>query len=81
MGYLLSKKFRLVGINSIRINSRAVATDATTHKKIFGSGATTLMFSNEEINNIMKIIRPLVESSLLIRSLGQTIKNEAKEQK
>ena len=48
---------------------------------MFGSGATTLMFSNEEINNIMEIIRPLEESSLLIRSLGETIKNEAKEQK
>ena len=48
---------------------------------MFGSGATTLMFSNEEMNNIMEIIRPLEESSWLIRSLGETIKNEAKEQK
>ena len=30
---------------------------------MFGSGATTLMFSNEEMNNIMEIIRPLEESS------------------
>ena len=77
----MSKKFRLVRVNSIRLTAAAVATDATTHKKMFGSGATTLMFSNEEINNIMEIIRPLEESSLLIRSLGETIKNEAKEQK
>ena len=31
-------------------------TDAAIHKKMFGSGVTTLMFSNEEMNDIMEII-------------------------
>ena len=34
----------------------AAATDAAIHKKMFGSGVTTLMFSNEEMNDIMEII-------------------------
>ena len=38
------------------------ATDAAIHKKMFGSGTTTLIISNEEINDIMKI-----ESGLLIK--------------
>ena len=57
------------------------ATDATIHKKIFGSGMTTLIMSNEELNDIMKIVKSIIESGLLIKSLSKTIKNEAKEQK
>ena len=59
--------------------SAASATDAAVHKKMFGSGTTTLIISNEEMNDIMKIVKSLEESGLLIK--GQTIKNEAKEQK
>ena len=39
------------------------------------------MILNEEMNDIMKIIKSLTESGLLIRGVSQTIKNEAKEQK
>ena len=59
----------------------AAETDAAIHKKMFGSGDTTLIISNEEINDIMKIIKPLEESGLLIKGVSETIKNEAKEQK
>ena len=41
----------------------------------------TLLISNEEINDIMKIVTFLEESGLLIKSVSKTIKNEAKEQK
>ena len=44
----------------------ASATDAGIHKKMFGSGFTTLIFSNEEMNDIMKIVKSLDESGLLI---------------
>ena len=47
---------------------------------MFGSGTTTLVFSNEDLNDIMKIIKSLEESGLLIKSARKTIKNEAKEQ-
>ena len=59
----------------------ASATDVAIHKKMFGSGNTTLIISNEEMTDIMKIIQSLEESGLLIKSVSETIKNEAKEQK
>ena len=60
----------------------ASATDAAVHKKkMLGSGFTTLKISNEEMNDIMKIVKSLEESSLLIKRFSETIKNEAEEQK
>ena len=41
---------------------------------------TTLMISNEEVNDIMKIVKSQ-ESGLLINGVSKTIKNEAKELK
>ena len=40
---------------------------------------TSLIISNEEMNDIMKIVTSLEESGLLIKSVSETIKNEAKE--
>ena len=57
----------------------ALATDVVFHKKISGSGNTTLIISNEEMNDIMKIIKSLGESGLLIKRVSETIKNEEKE--
>ena len=59
----------------------ASATDAAVHKKMFGSGTTTLIISNEKINDIMKIVTSFEESGLLIKDVSETIKNKAKEQK
>ena len=42
---------------------------------------TTLIFSNEEMNHIMKIVKSLQESVFLIKGFRQTIKNKDKEQK
>ena len=56
-------------------------TDAAIHKKMFGSGFTTLIISNEEMNDIMKIVKLLEEPGLLTKGVSETIKNEAKEQK
>ena len=57
------------------------ATDAAIHKKMFGSGKTTLIISNKKMNNIMKIIKSIEESGLLIKGVSVTIKNEAKNKK
>ena len=51
------------------------------HKKMCGSGFTTIVISNEEMNDIMKIVKSLEESGLLIKGVSEAIKNEAKEQK
>ena len=59
----------------------ASETDAAIHRKMFGSGSTTLTISNEEMNNITKAIKSLEESGLLIKQVSKTIKNKAKEQK
>ena len=48
---------------------------------MFGSGMTTLTVSNKEIDDIIKIIKSLQESGLLIKRVSETIKNKAKEQK
>ena len=58
----------------------AAATDAPIHKKMFESGNTTLIISNEEINDIVKIVKLLKKYGLLIQGVRETIKNEAKEQ-
>ena len=42
---------------------------------------TALKISNEGMNDIMKIIKSLEESGLLIKGVSETIKSEAKEQK
>ena len=57
------------------------ATDAAIHKKMFGSGTTSLIISNEELNDIMKIIKSLEKSGLLVKDAIGKIKNEAKEKK
>ena len=50
-------------------------------KKIHGSGNTTLIISNEEMNDITKIIQALEDSNILLKGVTKTIKNEKKEQK
>ena len=42
---------------------------------------TTLIIPNEEMHDIMKIVKSLEEYSLLIKGVSETIKNTAKEQK
>ena len=63
------------------LTAAAAATDAAIHKKMIGSGFTTLIISNEEMNDIMKIVKSLEDSGLLIKGVSETIQNVAKEQK
>ena len=42
---------------------------------------TALIIQNEELHNIMKTVKSLEESSLLIKGISETNKAEAKEQK
>ena len=59
----------------------AAATDADIHKKMLESGVATLIISNEQINDIIKIVKYLEASGLLTKGVGETIKNEVKKQK
>ena len=48
---------------------------------MFVSRVTTLIISNEEMEDIMKIVKSLEDSGILIKCVSEKIKNEAKEQK
>ena len=62
------------------LTAASSATNGAIHKKMFRSGTTTLIISNEEMNDIMKIVKSLEESGILLKDVKETIKNEAKEQ-
>ena len=62
------------------------ANDGSIQKKIHGSGATKstgvkLIIEQEDMNDIMKIIKSLENSGILLKGVSKTIKNETKEQK
>ena len=63
------------------ITAATSATDAGIQKKIHISITTTLIISNEEMKDIMKIIQALEDSNILLKGVTKTIKNETKEQK
>ena len=50
-------------------------------KRILGPGMATLIISNGEMDDIVKMVKSLVESGLLIKGISETIKNIAKKQK
>ena len=62
----------------LRLTEAASATDAAIHMKMFGSGMhpsdlakrTTLIISNEEISDIMKIVKSLEESGSLMKEVS-----------
>ena len=62
----------------LRITAAASAIDAGIQKKIHGSGTTTLIISNEEMNYRMKIVQGLEDSNILLKEVTN---NEPKEQK
>ena len=49
-------------------------------KKIHGSGTTTLIISNEEMNDIMKIVQALEDSNILVKRVTKMIEDETKKQ-
>ena len=58
------------------------AADAGIHKKILGSeNMTTLITSNNEMADIIKIVKSLEDSGLLLKRITETVQNEVKEQK
>ena len=67
--------------SSIRNNSSYFSIRLRNTKKIYGSGTTTLITSNEEMNDIMKIVQALENSNILLKRVTKTIKDETKEQK
>ena len=66
------------------LTAAASAADAGIHKKILGSGHnnnTTLIISNDEMDDNLKIVKSLEDSGVLLKGVSETIQNEAKEQR
>ena len=56
------------------LTAAASAADAGIHKKILGSGNNiTLIMSNDEINPIIKIVKSLEDSGLLLKGVTETV--------
>ena len=67
-------------LNPLRITAAASAINAGIQKKIHGSG-TTLIISNEEMNDIMKIVQALEDSSISWKESLKQLKIKQKNQK
>ena len=75
------------------LTAAASAADVGMHKKILGSGErhldlalphnnnTTLIISNDEMDDIFKIVKSLEDSGVLLKGVTETIQNETKEQR
>ena len=61
----------------------ASAEDEAIHKKTLRSGnnTTTLIKSNDEMKDIIEIVKTLEDFGLVLKGVSKTIQNEAKEQK
>ena len=65
------------------LTAAASAADAGIRKKILGYGHnnTTLIISNDEMDDILKIVKSLKDSGVLLKGVSETIQHEAKEQR
>ena len=64
------------------LTAPAWAADAGIHKKFLGSGHnTSLIILNDEIEDIIKAVKSLEDSGLLLKRVTKTVQNELKEQK
>ena len=78
----------------LRLSSNMIGNDETNfpHKLLLTNRqvciqqhhalhTTTLIISNDEIEEIIKIVKSLEDSSLLLKGVSKTVQNELKEQK
>ena len=63
------------------LTAAASAADAGIHKKILGSGNTTLIISNNEMEDLINIVKSREDSGLLLKRVTEAVQNETKEQK
>ena len=71
-------------LKPLGLTAAASAADAGIHKKILGSGHNnniTLIISNDEMDEILKIIKSLEDSGVLLKGVSETIQHEAKEKR
>ena len=73
---------------ALGLSAAASATDAEIHKNLLASrnpssrhNNTVLIKSNDEMEVIIKIVKSLENSHLLLKGVTKTVQNEVKEQK
>ena len=57
------------------------AIDGSIKKEMLGPGATTLIISNDEMYDSLKIVKSPENSGALLKEVSETIQHEAKEQR
>ena len=74
----------------LALTAAASAADAGIHKKILRSGrhsssashnTATLIISNKDMDNLIKIVKSLDDYGLLLKGVTESLQNEVKEQK
>ena len=62
------------------LTAAASAADTGIHKQIWGSGnnTTTLIIANDEMKDIIEIVKSLEDTGLLFKGVSETIQNQAK---
>ena len=79
---LLLLKSVVKPLGMLGLTVAASVTDAAMHKKILGSGNhTTLIICNDDMHDLLKIVKSLEGSGMLLNGITETVKNEVKEQK
>ena len=68
-------------LGMLGLTAAASATDTAINKKILGSGNhATLTISNDDTQDVLKIVKSLEDSGILLGGITETVKNEVKEQ-
>ena len=69
-------------LTPLGLTAATFAVDAGIHKKRLGSGNTTaLIISNKDMEDLIKIVKSLEDSGLLLKGVTESVQNEVKEQK
>ena len=69
-------------LTPLGLTAATFAVDAGIHKKILGSGNTTaLIISNKDMEDLIKIVKSLVDSGLLLKGVTESVQNDIKKQK
>ena len=71
------KPLGMLGLTAV-----VAATDAAINKKILGFGNhTTLIISNDDLNDLLEVLKSLEKNDILLDGITETVKNEVNEEK
>ena len=62
----------------LALTTATSAADAEIHKKVLRSRTATLIISNQKLRDVMKVVKSLKDSAILIKSVTQSTKNKTK---